>query len=486
MGAITRDSTGALRLQGSEPARVPAGPRVHQHGRNNHWITSNHGAIRPERLHSTLRRLEQGDCEDWIDLAKYMIRTDTQIRSLVITRQNSVAGSDLEVTPAPFGDPALAEAGADFCREELLRVPNLERIFADLLDAVPCGWAAYEHEWQRIEGVWRSRPAWIHPRDISFSDDYTPRVRDTAGGTWHNANRWFRVDDYPGKFLVHVPRSAADWPQLSGELLALAWQWLFARWIEKFRTGGLERFATPTPVAILPEEAPDDGVEEIREALENLSATHAAVIRGATKLEVVESGHSVGEAWTEALTAIRKDMAVSYVGSDLAVSVGETGGAYALGASQFTTTILPRLRRDARALGETIARDWLGPALRFNSHLFGGRVPPTPMVDFAIVSQQAEPPQLSASLGAATYDEVRAGDGLEPLGPERGGDRLVPVQQAAPSFFSAEPPATPLGGEAAARPFGRTTTRASGPTCSRSAMSEIAKRLQRRSAGPAR
>ena len=83
---------------------------------------------------------------------------------------------------------------------------------------------------------------------------------------------------------------------------------------------------------------------------------------------------------------------------------------------------------DERALSTTWSQQLLGPLMRFNAHLFGGVVPPTPRIRWAIASKQVEVPidQL-----AKVLELIRAGT----LAPEAA---VLALKMAFPSLPEAD------------------------------------------------
>lgn len=411
------------------------------------------GGLKPSTLHRILRQAERGELEDWADLVEYMVTTDTHVRSVYETRLMAVAGATWQIEPgrgAP-GSEAVASAAAEVLAEEMERHPDVQKLFGDLLHAVPLGWSALEHVWYAQGGRWRSAPQWIHPRDIRLARDYTFEIRTHAES---GPDRWIRVADMPGKFIVHAPRPVNAAPTKAGEFMAFAYLWVEKRWTEKYRQAGMERFATPHIFGILPEGAADGARDNLFDGLERLSYDHIAAFEQGTSVQIIEPERDPGEACNNVIQAINGEISKSYLGSGLNVEVQETGGNRSLGESQFDTTILPRLQGDARRLANTVEHDWFKPFLEYNRHLFGGVVPPVPKLTFQLVSDDPDPvSELSVVVGAATVDEVRRGERREPWGQERGGNRIaVPLAKTVPNISTSSEPAP---GGAGQRPFSR-------------------------------
>lgn len=404
----------------------------------NRWTSRSYGATTPERLNSIIKQVEAGQLEEWTDFAHYMLRTDPHLHAVYVSRQYAVAGADWEIT-AGRGDPQIAEAAAEFCREVLAETEELERIFSDLMHGVGLGWAAFEHSWRRKSGAWVSTPQWIHPRECQFEPDWTLAVRDSG------TNELVRVADMPGKFIVHIPRPVSDSPNVSGELLVIAWDWLFKRWARKFQLGALEKFANPFVYGEVQPNTDDIVRSNLLTSLEKLSSDQVAIFEAGTGVKIAEVTKMPGEAWQTAIDNLNNEITKSLLGSTLNTEISSTGGNRAAAESQADNTILPRARSDAKRLAGTIERDWLRPLLAYNAHLFGGQVPPVPHFEFKLTQdEKPEVDELIVKTNGVTMDELRASRGLEAWGPDKGGDRLVMLPEVMQQPVGGTDPGLPL------------------------------------------
>lgn len=432
-GSITRTN---VIPQGS--AYKPA-PRGKERGRT-------HGAVlRPAQLSRIIRAVECGDPNglvEWADLSEKILR-DPHIKSVYDTRVMGVSGSPMTVEPGIPGD-ALAEQAAELFRESIMeKTTNVARACTQLLHGGGVGWSALEHDWQYLDGAWHSvclRA--IASRDIAFDDDYTPHVRtyDVEGEI--PASRGFRsltlaqshhisLMDERDRWVWHKADGMASVPTMTGYLLGVAWPWLFKQWATVYRQDVLERFASPRSVLYVEPNTPSDVREYAKDCLEEWGATGVGVFENTQRFELVEA-ITGPDHWTTAIDKLNAELSKAILGSTLNVEIDKAGGNRAAAESQAATTILPRLQADANSLAETLERDWAEPWCRFNPHLFGGVVPPTPRIRFQLT--QDEPPEVDSLLieaGAVTVNELRRSRGLEEWPPERGGDDIVNVQSNA-------------------------------------------------------
>ncbi len=465
-----------------------------QPDRPSRWTSNDFGALEPPRLNTILLAAQRGDLENWSELASYILRTDPDVRSKWLTRVTSVACSDIEVEPGalpPNATPemkAAAQAAADFVREEMLNTQDLEDRLADLLHGVGVGVAILEHRWRFEGNAVRTTPVFVHPRDLRYVGNWELVVR-----TFPDSGReWVAVEEHPNKFIVHKPHNIAERPTLTGELMAIAWPWLFKRWIEKYGVGGFEKLGNGILLGIVEPNAKPAVREAMKDGLENATTNGIGIIErpvaGGNAIEYIQQNKLPGEAAIELIKHYNGEISKGLLGSGLNVEVMEGGGNRALGESQHDVTILPRLISDSKRLAGTIERDWFRPLVQFNTHLFGGRTPPIPRLRFVLVANEVETvaiDELAVNSRVIKKDELRISRGQEPVGPENGGEEFVsPVAKTMPerSVVNTAPAAEPslglLGQEGEQRlPFAQSTSPDASPTLPASVMTPLARAL---------
>lgn len=410
------------------------------------------GSVEPATLHGIIRQVEQGELQDWADLAAWMLYTDPTVRTGVRMRINAVAGADFEVLPglAREGEDALAEEAAHAFREQLESTPDLERLFSDLLMGSFLGWAGAEHMWRPDGRMWVSRPEWLDPREFRFRRDGAVEVRDNRS---MGAGQWVTIAAHPGKFLLHVPRNISTAATLAGDLLAVTWPWLFKRWAEKFWLGALDKAGAPWIYGQVPRNATAAIRADRLSGIEGMSGGGAAVVeRDATDPEpfgVLDVTDAVKDGYAPAIEHWNTEIIKGLVGSTDNVEADH--GSNARAESQGEQTILPNNQSDAKRLCGTIERDWAAWFCRYNAGYFG-RVPPIPRLAFTLVKEaelRAPIYQYHLKGRIVTRNDVRAQLGLDPLPKEQGGDELLDIQD--------QPSAA--GGADAAAPFSQQSQR---------------------------
>lgn len=420
------------------------------------WSQRSFKGASPETLSGVLTKADRGDLEDWAEFADHMLQLDPIVRSKYEERALHIVGSEIEVTPGRGrpGQEGLAEDAARFFRQELQQARDLESTLMGLLHAEGLGWAGAQHDWRRVHGEWHSQPDVIDARDIGFTTQHKTRIRtyksDSALAT---VGEWLEVDDLEdGRFIFHVPRKVAGRPHQAGDLRPIAWHFIFKKWAILYMQEGLEKHGNPWIAGFIPDNTPADVAASWEDGIAKFTQSQAVLFRmedGATnlqeRLQLIEPQEQSGEAWREALKWYDAQITKGLLGSELNTEVGSTGGNRALGESQFDATILPRLMAMAKRLAGTLELYWAKPLLRFNAHVFGGQVPPTPQVKFKLVAD--EPPEIPPEAIEAglnvSQDEFGASFGLEPGG-VRGGAIVRPVAKSQAAATGGAAPDVPF------------------------------------------
>ena len=411
------------------------------------WVPSNsYSELAFPQVVSILRSADQGCTEAWADLACRMRASDDHLYSVCETRTNAVAGADWQLNPG-HGDETLAKRAADDCERVLRGIPNLRRVFRDILDGVFVGWSVLEIIWEPRGDEWVPvELVWLHPRRFRFAEDFSLYLWDDGraaaaatelGLTTVNARGAQGLPLTPNKYIVHVPRALQNYPTSSGLLVSCVRPWWIKLNVTKSWLSGADVAGSPRYIATAPQATPDEVFAELQQGLETLASDGVAAFREGVQVNVqAPLAQGAGSVWHQFYDNCNAAFSKAVLGSTLNVEVGDTGGAYAAAESQGDITITPRILGDANAMWETIARDLFRPYLYFNRHRYGGMMPPIPRGETVLFEAKIEVDDLLVKTGAVTKNELRRSRGLDPLPPESGGDELIPAEQpAAPSPF---------------------------------------------------
>lgn len=421
------------------------------------------GELTGKQLASILIDNERGWPEDWADLAEYIVK-DPHVSSVYHTRKIRVAGAKWQLQPGETTDPtrqAFAEEAARFCERALRAIPDLERTFMDLLDATGVGFSVSEIDWKPTrEAVLPKDLLWRHQRRFIWGDEYQILFADRG-----TPGRRQGVELTPNKFVVHVPKEHSGYPPRSGSLQSVAWHWLFKRWATEWWVQSLERTGAPMLIGKYKPGTPESVRDSFLNSLKRMSSDHVGLMPDGIDIMVETAGAQVlsGEGTPHEVFSRAMDEAISKAILG-ATDITESGpnGARAATESRIEATLDPRMLNDGKQLWVTLERDLLRPLLEFNTHLFGGLVPPVPKGRFIHRDVEFEITPEVAQVGGASLNEIRRAAGLAPI---PGRDR--PLMDEAAAQQALLPPVTeepfsdpePAGGQDPERPLARRAPR---------------------------
>ena len=470
---MSKDSPSADVIALGADVRPPLGKK-HIAGSLRTFRTTQLRGVRPDVVARIIARQSCGDLEGFMDLAQYMLRNDDHLSSVYQSAIDGIASATTRFDPGRHspGQEEAAEAAAEFARSSTENAKGFESTIKHLIHG---GWGLplgiVEQYWGRRDGAWRvvgHTP--IAPRDTKFSDDWTPMVRSFADD---DRGKWIRTDEEPLRWIVHAPGSLGQHPHLAGVLTSVVWPFVFKKWIMTYGVQVMERIPAPVLAATIGENAHNVVPEEVLRTLQSLTDNGFAVFSEQVTVTPIEvTGANAGTAHLAWIDKLEAGMTKRILGSTLNVEVGEGGGNRALGESQAKQTNIPRLKSIGDQMSETLVEQWIEPEICVNTHLFNGAEPPIPEHFFELV--QEEPPQvdqLAVDAGVVTVDELRTSKGLEPLGPDKGGDRFVtPIAKTQPGEFARKsedaPPPKSLARPRSRSPKQMSLPMTSTPTCS--------------------
>ena len=412
--------------------------------------------LTPEQLSAILRSAELGVMDRWADLCDRMVETDAEIRADYETRCAAVSGARWQVEAGRCGDAvrdAKAADGAAFLERVIENCSDFDQASQDLLDGIGKGYSAAQLDWAWDGGAFVVKGFdWVHQRRFKYGPDFSLRLVDdgrsvSAMGEELNPDLW----------IVHAPRSVAGYPTRTGVMRACAWPYLFKRWCQQFWVQGAESFAWPFLWAKVPRGADAAVRAKALEGLEELSADHRAVMEEGGAFELLETTIKDGGTWKDLSASLNAEIAKAILGMTDLSGPGKVG-AYGAVKARHGATVIARIALDEKQLAGTMRDQFAERIMRFNAHLFGGVVPPTPTIRRIVTSTRAEIP--AAQLAGARVNEVRASMDQEPVaGPV--GDQLwrdfiagkdptavtVPVGGAAATSAGAVQDAAPNGAQ---------------------------------------
>ncbi|MGB0971680.1 MAG: phage portal protein family protein [Mycobacterium sp.] len=379
------------------------------------WNRKQIVGYRFEYLAATITRAERGDMEDAQDVFSFIKRSDAQIRSTYETLLSEVASLPREFV-SPTEDPADIDFAA-WCSEAWDQIPDRDSAMESALDAVGVSMAIGEQSFQRRAGMWY--PGGYHfapPRDVRFASDWTPVVRTYTQST---SGDWLDTAREPHRWFVHSAKVPGLEPHLSGLFFPVSWYWMFKKWVNIWGLKALERNGAGFWVGTVPKGARKPVRTAMRQTLEKLSAGHVAVKEDGSTIELIESDLHPGESHREQAMYFDDQITKLFLGSTLIVDSG-TRGARSLGEEQSERTVVPRWRKMARRINESVVRQTFGPLALWNAHRFGGKPPRLPIMRTPTQDDKPMIDEWHVRANVASVDEVRRSINLETYDDERG------------------------------------------------------------------
>lgn len=405
--------------------------------------------IQLDGIAAIIRKAEEGDPSELAELWLKMLKTDAHLRAVWTSRISPVASARWELS-APAGTDAeapTADLAVRVCEEALRQIDTLPRALSALLDGIGMGFSVAEMQVarRRIAGVTVWVPVKLDPvgaRRFAFADDYELGLYDYGAAVGHLEREGWPVERIAsrgrvlarlpaGKYVVHQPVEIADYPTSTGLVIPIVRWWWAKQVAMRYWLQGAEQFANPRFVGHVEQMAPTEVVEELHAALDLLAADSVAVLRGATRIDVLSpDGQGAAATWQGVFDTLNAEISKAVLGSTLNTEIGSSGGNRAAAESQGAYTIDPRMEQDGSQLWATLRRDVLRWIIAWNRDVFPVGTP-VPVGRFVFAEDQVEVDDLAVNAGVVTVDELRTSRGLAPLGGESG-DAMV--EMAAPAF----------------------------------------------------
>lgn len=315
-----------------------------------------HG-LTPERLAAIFREADEGEVYRQMELFEEMEEHDPHLYAQLQTRKNAVTGLDWEVSPFS-GDPQ-DEQIADFVREQLHSIKNLEDVMLDLMDAIGKGIAISEIQWQYDEGrVVVGGIEQVHPKLLRWDQEDVMRLvtKDEPLG----------VEIPLNKFIVHKYKAKSGHPSRAGILRVCAWMYLFKNYTIKDWISFMEVFGLPLRLGKYANGASDDDKAALWEALVKMGTDAAGMVPESSSIEFVNTSSGTGSANGIYETMARycdEQISKAILGQTLTSDSGK--GSYA--QSKTHNEVRHDLTvADCKALAATLRDDLIYPLVLFN------------------------------------------------------------------------------------------------------------------------
>jgi phage gp29-like protein len=325
---------------------------------------------------------KRGACATGIyAIFQQMVEKDVHLYSALQSRNIAVAACPYKIIPSD------ESAGAAKVALEVQRVvdsvPDLRRIFFQLLDGLAKGFAVAEIIWQVEKHTGKVSIADVLPRfPASFAFDHSGELymTDTESGT-ATASQSSRLIPRPGessllmprsrrlpsrKFITFVPQPSPAAPYGSALCAKAYWYYVFKNYAVAGWNRYNQRFAAPTPVARYRSEITDDTLDEIESKLDCLENGVNLVIPDGVELDMLEPAHPASAAsYREFADWCNDEISKLVLGQTLTSSEGRRSGSLALGQVHERVRS-DYLMADARALSAALTSQLVRWIVDFN------------------------------------------------------------------------------------------------------------------------
>jgi len=314
--------------------------------------------LTPRTYKNLLLEAEGGNISAQAALFERMEEKDGELDGHLRTRKAGVASVGWQIEAAD--DSPDAERAAEYCRDAVAEISNIEDAIFDLLDAIPKGFAAQEIEWKH------SASTWAPLRLI-----YRPQRWFQLGGDGRTlllrGQDWEGVALNPLNWILHRVRARSGFDSRTPLLRSLTRAFIVRHFSWKDWMAFAEVYGMPPRIGRLREGVPWDSKEaqQLWSAVQALGMDAAAVVREGDTIEFADTKSAgEGKIFESILDRAGREMTLAILGQ-LLTSGGEGGGSYALGKVH-NQVRWDLLETDARALGATLKAQLLRPLVLLN------------------------------------------------------------------------------------------------------------------------
>lgn len=313
--------------------------------------------LTPVKLAQIFREADAGDVLRQMELFEEMEEKDPHLFAQLQTRKNAVTGLDFEVIPFDPNEPG-DKAIAEFVKEQINGIENLEDVETDLLDAISKGFAVGEIIW-----------AWDHGRVVVESI----LARHQKRFFWDSLDDSFKVRTLEApsgillpdsKFIVHRYKARSGHPSRAGVLRVVAWMYLFKNYDVKDWVSFAEVYGLPLRLGKYQPGASDADKTALMRALIQIGADAAGIIPDGTSIDFITTEKSSSTDLYERLARYcDEQISKAVLGQTLTADSGN--GSYA--QSKTHNEVRHDLTvADCKSLAATLRRDLIRPLCVFN------------------------------------------------------------------------------------------------------------------------
>jgi len=313
-----------------------------------------------EKLHSRINAAIRGDLANGLQLFEEMEARDGRLRSVSAVRRRSLTGLPWEVVSAAdmmpdLQDRALADAAADFIRDQFNSLRSLRKALKHLAGGIGPNLAVLELVWERREGgadLIDLVPAW------------SSRLRMRGGEP--GLVRVVTIDNLIGwpaegpKWVVHMPEGEDLFPLRRSTSRAQAMIYLAKALAMADWKVFCEVFGMPVRVGTYRSNASEHEKKQLVDMLKNLGTKAWGAFSEAVSLQLLESTSRGVSPYPGFIELCNRETAILWLGGNLLTDTTGGTGTFSAGVKQ--DEVKDDLRdEDIEAEGETVRRQIIGP-----------------------------------------------------------------------------------------------------------------------------
>lgn len=344
-----------------------------------------------QSIANVMRTAQTGYRQPMVDLLAEQLEREPHGFAVLSQRILAVAGGRLELVPAETreDDPEKerAEEIADTVNAIVRSIPDLKQSLATLLWALYYGVSASEISWGNDGGMWKpTRLHMVHSRRIAYPDQSSWDVHIWDQG---NVRGWgdmlsaptngiygLRVEDYPGKFIVHAPRLRGEYPTREGLGRELSYWFAIKALASRGAAQYIERFSKPWVLAYWstsdtgqPRAADDDDIAKAVEATKALGigSLSSATLPNSVAIELKGPGQGTAKAaltYEQLISICNAEISKAVQGQTFTTEPGKFGSKGTANAGKASTMQIAEY--DAGCLAETLDRDLIYWIVKLN------------------------------------------------------------------------------------------------------------------------
>lgn len=319
--------------------------------------------LTPRKLHTILEDAERGDIVAQSELFTDIKEKDSHIFSEMSKRERALLTLDWRIAKPKDATPA-EEQLAEEVEAWVDRLPNLEDLVLNLMDALGHGFSALEVQWQYDEGNNLRLPKSLIYRPqhwFMFTEDGELKLRD---GSDKGADLW------PLNWVVHTHKSRAGIVQRAGLMRTLVWLYVFKNYSVGDFAEFLETYGLPIRLGKYAPGTGEDDKRALLNAVRNIGHDAAGIIPDGVEILFQSAASGSHEPFMGMTDWCEKSMSKVILGGTLTSQADGKTSTNALG-NVHNEVRHDLLAGDAKQIAATITNQIILPLIQINKGSLG-------------------------------------------------------------------------------------------------------------------